>query len=589
MAEIKHPTSLNPWQQYRQAISILKHTSRASNPAWYQRAMELDLQWHIRVDGTRILSYYFDKSQNTWSDGPKLKEQALLDAEIHGPIVDEVLAYAKAQKKGCIGIILHIADEFATAELNPELDNPGSLAELADQAINEPAKILEDTSTDPKLVSCRIMPYAAAGSDVIGTTIALSRRYDPFIDTIRNKSESANFPMITQSVSAPLVAMMGLDSMLPPNTEKPFVSILQYPWFTVLAFFNEHADLKLIRTLQHRGLRKASNFRNALFTTSAQLEFMDPNLYIVPLGEDIDSGLETELKQNFPASEVRALQPPQNDSLPAWSPEPIIINQTPGENASVSSMTFTSLQEDQWALQDFLPRDREHAEIYPSRMEMGMLRITRMVRVLIVLLALGGLSFFGWKIFTLTQKEAWQADASKSNIATARLQKLSQEQTQIDHWNNLLADRSKAWVAMESFARMFPENSDMLIISFQHTINPDNMQGQGQIGFVKQWRIAGLAREPAMEYLNNLGTRSGITEHFTKIADATGNDAYRPDIGNRSIEVNIRTRENPLFRPVPFDEVVMADTTTYPLTFDLIITQRFESTDPLAITVRAAK
>ena len=73
-------------------------------------------------------------------------------------------------------------------------------------------------------------------------------------------------------------------ALLEKQPEKPFVSILQYPWFTVLAFFNEHADLKLIRTLQHRGMRQASNFRNALFTTSASLEFMDPDLFHHPSG-----------------------------------------------------------------------------------------------------------------------------------------------------------------------------------------------------------------------------------------------------------------------------------------------------------------
>ena len=34
--------------------------------------------------------------------------------------------------------------------------------------------------------------------------------------------------------------------------------------------------------------------------------------------------------------------------------------------------------------------------------------------------------------------------------------------------------------------------------------------------------------------------------------------------------------------------MVMQDTTTYPFTFDLTITQRYEANDPLAIYVRSA-
>jgi hypothetical protein len=47
----------------------------------------------------------------------------------------------------------------------------------------------------------------------------------------------------------------------------------------------------------------------------------------------------------------------------------------------------------------------------------------------------------------------------------------------------------------------------------------------------------------------------------------------------------VRTQENSGFKPTPPEETSATDETSYPFTFDLTITQRFEATDPLAINV----
>ena len=551
--------------------------------------MNLDLQLHIRVDGTQIVTAYYDKRTSTWSDGPELTDDLLLRNEDFTEICDEIYGHAKGQKVNALGIVFHIADEFATAELKPEFDNPAALGELRQQAMEEPKEILEDGSINPEDNSFRILPYEAEGSTVIGTTITVTRQYDLFLDALRKKSEEVNFPIITQSVSAPLIAILGMYGLLEKQPEKPFVSILQYPWFTVLAFFNEHADLKLIRTLQHRGMRQASNFRNALFTTSASLEFMDPDLFIVPLGEMIDNELQATLKQNFPSSLVEILKLPSKEGLPAWCPEPGIITERESiGNDSFTSTTLTGLQEEEWAVQDFLPVKKTVAEVYPSRLEMSMVRITRYVQLLVVAIALAGVGYFGWQMFSISQTEEWGFNEEQAQVAKGRLTVLDEERDLIVHWGNLLDDRSKAWMVMESFARMFPQDSHMLIREFRYSAKPDSNPGQVTAGFVKVWKISGYARDPAIEYLNKLNTRNGINQHFAEINKITDSDAFRNDIGNRNISVNVRTRENGMFRDIPFEDVVMTDTSTYPFTFDLTITQRFEATDPMAVSVRSA-
>ena len=586
MATFQHPASLNVLQQFGQACSVLRHTTRASNPAWYQDALDLNFQLHLRPDGPQVSSFYLDRRKDQWSPGPSLTEETLGDSAKLETVIAELLRQARAAGSNSLGVVLHIADEFATTELKPELDNPAALPDLRDTAFTDPGSILDDSSIAADQSSWRVIPYPAAGSEAIGTTVTLTRQYTSLISLLREAGEKANFPIITRALSAPLVAMMGLSRFLSPTPGKPFVAILQYPWFTTLAFFNEHADLRLIRTLQHRGVRRATNFRNALNTTNASLEFVDPDLFLLPLGPDVDNTLEANLKVTFTTSRVEVIRPPVVEGISPWCPEPLIATEAnPSGQAALDSHTFSVLRDEKWALQDFLPTPREIREIYPTGSEMKLLRVLRLARVAVVAVAILCIAYLGFGVVDLIRRPEWAFDPNQAAAIKTRLAKLTSERQTADHWNNLLEDRSKAWVAMESLSRMFPENGGVLVKSFVHSIKPESAPGKAKVGFVKEWKMTGFARDEALEYLNSLNTREGINTHFGEIARITGNPAFDPTAGNRNISVNVRTQENNTFKPIPPEEADIADENTYPFTFDLSITQRFEATDPLALTV----
>ena len=589
MATFQHPASLNPLQQFRQACAILRNTTRASNPAWYHDALELNFQLHIRQDGPGISTFYYDRKQDQWSAGPALSEEIVADSAKLEAIIKEILRFTRSKSATSLGVVLHIADEFATTELKPELDNPGAIPDLRDAAVNDPASILDDSSILASQASWRVLPYPAAGSEAIGTTVTVSRLHAELLAALRVAGEKENFPVITQALSAPLVAIMGLCQTVEPTPGKPFVAILQYSWFTVLAFFNEHADLRLVRTLQHRGVRRATNLRNALTTTNASLEFLDPDLFLVPLGETVDTTLEANLRLGFTNSRVETVQSPVPDGVTSWCPEPCVsATMRASPNPVVTSHTFTILRDEKWALQDFLPTPREIVEIYPSRSEMRLLRALRLSRVAIFAITVICLAYFVLGGVDLIRRPEWAFNSSEANAIKTRLAKLTAESQKMDHWNNLLQDRSKAWAAMESLSRMFPENGGMLVKTYSHSVKPDNTPGQAKTGFVKEWKVTGYARDEALDYLNTLNTREGISAHFGEIARVTANPAFNPNTGNRSITVNVRTQENNTFKPTPPEESSPADETTYPFTFDLTITQRFEATDPLAVNVPKA-
>lgn len=589
MATFKHPASLNALQQFGQACSILRNTTRASNPAWYQNALELNFQLHVRTDGASITTFYHDGKKARWNNGPLLSEEILQDPAGLDTFVAEALRAARSNGATSLGVILHVADEFATTELKPELDNPAALADLRDTAISDPGSILEDSSILADQASWRVLPYPAAGSEVIGTTITISKQYAPLIAKLREAGDAENFPVITHALSAPLVAIMGLSQSVEPTPGKPFVGILQYPWFTVLAFFNEHADLRLIRTLQHRGLRRPTNFRNALTTTNASLEFVDPDLFLLPLGEKVDGTLSADLKITFTTSRVEVVRQIEVEGIPAWCPEPVISAQ-PAASAAVAttSHTFTILREEKWALQDFLPTPGDIVEIYPSRSEMRLLKILRLSRVALFAIAVLSIAYFGFGMIDLIRRPEWAFDPNEAVSIKGRLAGLTTERQKAEHWNNLLEDRSKAWTSMESLSRMFPENGGMLVKTYAHAAKPESTPGKAKVGFVKEWKITGFARDEALEYLNTLNTREGISAHFSEISRITGNSAFNPSVGNRNLVVNVRTQENSSYKNIPPEEINDADQSTYPFTFDLTITQRFEATDPMAINVAKA-
>lgn len=590
MATFQHPASLNAFKQYGQACAILRNTSRASNPAWYQDALELNFQLHIRADGTGISTFFHDGKRALWLAGPSFTDEVLHDEMRLQSLTAEVLRIARSHGATSLGAILHIADEFATTELKPELDNPAALPDLRQIAIADPAAVLSDTSIAADQGSWRVLPYPAAGSLVIGAAITVTKEYAPLMAALREVGERENFPVVTHALSAPLVALMGLARVLEATPGKPFVAVLQYPWFTTLAFFNEYADLRLLRTLQHRGMRRPTNFRNALATTNASLEFVDPDLFLVPLGFGVDTSLEADLQVTFHNVRVETVLFPASEGLPPWAPEPAVAaNFHADAPARITSHTFTVLRDDTWALQDFLPTPREISEIYPNRSEMRMLKTMKLARVAVVVIATLSIVWAGMGVISIVSKPEWAFDPDQAQMAQGRIAKLTAERKESDHWSNLLDDRSKAWTTMESLSRMFPEHGGMLVKTYGYAAKPDSGVAvaavQANAGFTKEWKITGFARDEALEYLNSINTREGISAHFSEVARITGSPAFSPNTGNRSLVVNVRTQENSGFKPVPLEEASHADESTYPFTFDLTITQRFESTDPLAINV----
>ena len=561
---------------------MLLETSRANNPAWYREALTLDLQLHIRNDGENITAFFY-RSNTTWSKGPEINNATLREPETIRSFANDLIKHSRSLNATALGVIFYIADEFATSELKPELESPAALEELRASAYTNPSAILEDSSSIVSEHSWRVIPYPAQVSGVIGTTATISRQYDAFLSTLRETGEKENFPVITQALSAPLVTLMALPRLVELTPNKPFVAALHYPCFTALFFFNEHADLLLVRSLQHRHSHRSLNLRNALSTTDASLELIDPDMHVLELDPNPTTLMHEELSAAFPSSKVSKAVILSQNEIPAWCIEPGIATAQIPQETSEQSLTFNMLRNEKWALQDFLPTPVEIAELYPNRSEMKLIRNLAHARLGLFAAAALIIVWLSFGIVEIVRQEEWAFDTKQNKLIKTRLEKLESERKKTEHWDNLLEDRSKAWVTMELLTSLFPERCGVMVKGFTHTIRPETSTAKARIGLVKEWKITGLHRDEAIDRLNTINTQEGIIKYFTEISRNTGNAAFNPIGGNRSIAVNVRTQENNRFKASSTEEVTDTDESSYPYAFDLTITQRFETSDPISI------
>jgi hypothetical protein len=585
LTNLQHPASLNALKRYRQACAILQNTSRATRMAWYKDALALDFQYHIVVDGISVQTFFYNRSTHSWSNGIAITEDILADSERTLELGNRLIKQVEELKGRHLGVVIHVADEFATAEIKHKLNNPGALGDLRQMIYEDPREALEDSSVSPEQASWRVMPYPAADSPMVATTIRVSRRLDNFVTKLRNLGNDKNFPIITHAVSAPLIAMMGLQQVVDTKTNKPFVAVLQYPWFTAMAFFNEHADLRLIRSVQHRGQRCPANFGSSLATTNASLEFVDPDIYILPLGDQVEGRIADDLRRYFPNSQIKTSHFPEVSPLPIWAPEPnlCVSDAHAKDGGETDSHTFGVLRKEGWFLQDFLTPSAEEQALFPSRNEIRLLRYLRITQRVMYVAVLVLLVSMALEVYGITRKPEWKFDDTEAMGVQQKMKTLGAEKTRMEHWNLLLEDRAKAWVTMEMAARLFPEKSGTMLKSFSLNVRTEAAPKQVALGFVKEWKISGSARTESLDAVNLLNSPEGIAAKFLELSKVTGDSSFDPTPTTRSLMVSMKIQENPKFVARPVEDLVDSDPTTYSYNFELTITQRFEANDKLVL------
>lgn len=310
---LSQPDTLSFGKRFKQAKLVSKNTSRADNPNWYADALAINLQLHIFVGSdTGAISYIRNVGSGEWAKGPNISPEMEEDPSLLKPVLDAIVGeHLSETKKPGIGVILYVADEFSTAELGPEHQNPAEIEELRKLIRENPRSILEDHSISNESHAWRLFPYpGAASGQAFATAIAFTRRHEHLLQEFRDYGNQYNLPIRTRAISAPLCAISALPWLLEQKPENGFVALYHYPRFTVLSFFNVHGDLILIRTLQHHGnVPFSPQTASAIMTTAASLELENPHVFIIPMAGMPPMGMSDSLSSMLPNSQVITLSP----------------------------------------------------------------------------------------------------------------------------------------------------------------------------------------------------------------------------------------------------------------------------------------
>ncbi|MBT8036174.1 MAG: hypothetical protein KJO21_01400 [Verrucomicrobiae bacterium] len=584
MSEAIHPSELNIFQQYSRTVKLAKTTSRMKNPAWYQDALDLDVQIHCYLkDSGAAECYLYVKSQNACEkiqslSSRQLEQREELEKFIHQALELDAAAHAKS-----LGVILYLADELSLAGLGPEHQNPIEMDNLRAMMVDDPREVLDDKTVSVETHSWRLFPYSgAAAGDEFATAVAVSRRRSDTLRVFREVGNEINLPIQTCAISAPLCALASLP-LFATAKESGTIAVFSYEQFTLLAFLNSHCNLMMLRFMPHpNGASAPSNLGPAVMATATAFELENPEIHVVSMvGHDVE-GLVGSLQGGMPESDVAVVNAEEllkKRSLPLDLPIEIMVATEDFDGDTyplVENATFTALKEEAWHLQDFLAPDQAELDLFPGKDDMKLLKISKQAKLIAVALLVVFALYSGYKVIYQTSSEAWSYVAKKNQTSVI---KLRSDLMRYDNWNNLLKDRSKAWVSMELVAKLTPPDGSVILKDVRHTVEQKREMEAKTIGFTKSWIINGYSNEKGLEHLESLSTRDGVKTLFRDVAITTGNAAYLPDVKQRDITVSLRQRANPTYNTIsPTRESDM-----YRRVFTLTISQNFSGQDDMAI------
>jgi len=584
MSTEPHPSELNSLQLYNRTVNMARKTSRLKNQDWYRNALELDLQVHMYLsDESGVNCFLYVKSKNHYQKIDNLNQSQVEKYSELEKYIDYALDLDEAKGAKSLGFVLYLADELSIAGLGPEHQNPAELSELRDMMVENPTEILEDKTVSSETHSWRLFPYPGAteGSE-FATAVAVSRKSSNMLKMLREIGCEKNIPIRTTALSAPLNAIAALPWFVSAN-ENGTIVVLNYRKFTLLGMMNRSCDLTMLRYMPHpNGGNAPSNLGAAALASASAFELESPEINVFAMeGQNVDS-LIVSLQNGLMSSDiviVDTVETFKSKSLPENLPVEMVAT-TQELDAEIyplsGNTTFCTLKEEKWHLQDFLEAEQEEVDMFPGAKDMKLLKLGRQVKKIAAILLLVSIAYGGFSSWRKLASDEWSyKEENTQATASALVAKIKH----YEHWDNLLQDRSKAWVCMELIQKLVPSDGSVILKDVTHRVGQKSERGIAKYGLNKEWFINGYTNEQGIKLLESYGTREGVKKIFLEVAVATGNEAYLTDVGSRDITVSFKQQSNPTYNTLtptgPGD--------TMPYAFKLQITQSFGASDGLAI------
>lgn len=636
MIQPRHPSVLNSWQIYRQAKQVMKHTSRASNGDWYHQAMELDRQWHIWVDGREVVSSVFDRKSGQWMEGPRailpkdngvsagtrkpmekdaaraLNEglnQAQLDAifahfdeedlrSLHESLNKLIRGKDFGGKVKSLGLVLHLADEFAISDLAPEFSMDDDFVGTRELLQLEPAVVLGDSSIDVVGNTWRLLPYwGITEGERRAVALQISRRYQPLFFELERYSDSRNVPVIGCVVSAPLEALRLAPLLLESSeqTRAGNIFVFQYQRFSALSVLNQSGELIMTRALQHRhGQDYPSGLGEILVNTAASVGLAEPLVTIANMSGVNQESLVTELSAFFtsrPAMNIGLVTPSEIEGLSdiAGGRVEMALGDTERlsrlseGNAMAGSQTISELDRE-WARQNFYGRSAEELEVYPTQKDLKMLRFFGYAKLLLLAGLVGTVAWTSFDYIKAMTTEAWKISSDAAQTASVTLEKMTKDRDRVNYWENVMARRSEGWLVMEVLLQLIEPDSGLIVTECSYNTEGDREVTKGDsLSFSRTWKIHGFARPEGQQALGRLSSNIYLKKRFEDLAAEFGAESLKLDTDTRTLEVSMQQRQSQM---TPTERFPASVARHYRNSFEITITQEFSEKDALALTMK---
>lgn len=567
----------NLLKDYAHARSLLKNTSRGKNPDWYRDAHLLSNQLHLFESGTRYTAYFWSDTAAEWIN------MNPIPAHADAAFLEEYIEYLRSEvgfsNIRSLGVILHINQDASVFEFpNQEWGEVQPGATLRELIRQNPSLVLQDRTLTEDTMSFRVFPTPASPHVATsGCAVATSRKGENILTELRGLGNELNFPIITAGLSSPLLLLSRLPRTL-GTQEKPFCIMLRYEEFSFFGFYSTEGELIVLRSIKHNAKQLPHNLESTLTTTAASVELADLELKVFDCRVLKKPALDTELAGVLFAMSYQVFVPPVSEEFPL--PIELSTFQIEDDNPGLvfsETETFGMNVTEGYHLQDFLSPSQEEMDLLPGASDMKILRLGRLVtRAGLAASLLFGASV-GITSFMKMSSPNWKSGKATTSEAVT----LSKDLKKVKATEAFLADRSKGWVTLELFARLFPMDETVQFSSAEHKASAagNNLRGSTTAALLKKWTIKGYSMET--DGLVRLNTQEGIGDVFRAVMETTGNSSFDLEKASRNILVNLDLEENSEFS----GQAPKSSESSFPYKFSLEVTQRIEAGDPLAIPI----
>ncbi len=619
MTSIVDPITLKPADVYRQACVVNAKTSRGHDRGWSQDPVDLNFQWHLWFDGgSEVVSATFSRVDSRWKKGPPLPLSILTSGQGVEDILSRLLDPAHfGQRPNALGVILHVADEFALSEVA----HKGNVAGATDQdfailhfnLIDDPQEFLVDREGAVEATSWRLLPFWGAGTEEEPcTAISLSRSREVFLRNLLQLGEQWRTPIRVSVTAAPLEAFAALPLLSPALAGGRLIAVTYLKFTTVFAL-TQLGELRSMRTLLHRGNAPTpAGFGDVLWNMALSAELTNPGrtrgeppkvLLLAANPVALQAARKDLEAYSYTRNPIRLelldlTKQSLLQEIPHFRPEFLVYDNTlikqglSGTSALAKSRTFTTLW-NAW-LRGFNFFNFAKLDLnYPTLQDLRLLKAAKWIVRGAVILLLGASIHCALLIIETIRNPAWTLTEQELNQSVDAQTAIQTERNKINVTNTLMQSRSRGWVALEFLLQLFPENSAIILETFQYSVEttqPTTPTPDGQAvpsaGMVRTWIIKGVGMPKSLECLNKLSTSRGVTAFFKNIAISTGDYSYNPD-NSRQITATQNQGRNPKFNAnAGVFELTHDISVSFPIHFEATITQIISEKDTLAFPTK---